>query len=145
MPQVRAEVFVPRPPEEVYRLAKDLEGLAPYLKDVETLRVVEASPERTKSEWVAVAMGKRVRWVEVEEWDDAELKNRFYSPEGDFDRYQGTWTFRPEEGGTRVQLAIEYELNLPLFGGILKKLVQKLMQENAEMFLRGLKERAEAA
>ncbi len=142
MPQVRAEVFVPRPPGEVYRLAKDLEGLKPYLKDVETLKVVESTPERTKSEWVAVAMGKRVRWVEVEEWNDAELKNRFYSPEGDFDRYEGTWAFLPEGDGTRVVLEIDYELNLPLFGGILKKLVQKLMQENAEMFLRGLKERA---
>ena len=145
MPQVRAEVFVPKPPKEVYRLAKDLEGLKPYLKDVETLKVVESTPERTKSEWVAVAMGKRVRWVEVEEWNDAELKNRFYSPEGDFDRYQGTWVFLPEGDGTRVVLEIEYELNLPLFGGILKKLVHKLMQENAEMFLRGLKERALAA
>jgi len=145
MPQVRAEVFVPKPPQEVYRLAKDLEGLKPYLKDVETLKVVEASPERTKSEWVAVAMGKRVRWVEVEEWNDAELKNRFYSPEGDFDKYQGTWAFLPEGDGTRVVLEIDYELNLPLFGGILKKLVHKLMQENAEMFLRGLKERALAA
>ncbi len=145
MPQVRAEVFVPKPPEEVYRLAKDLEGLKPYLKDVETLKVVESSPERTRSEWVAVAMGKRVRWVEVEEWNDAELKNRFFSPEGDFDKYQGTWAFLPEEDGTRVVLEIDYELNLPLFGGILKKLVHKLMQENAEMFLRGLKERALAA
>ncbi len=145
MPHVRAEVFVPRPPTEVYRLAKDLEGLKPYLKDVETLKVVESTPERTKSEWVAVAMGKRVRWVEVEEWNDTELKNRFYSPEGDFDRYEGTWAFLPEGDGTRVVLEIDYELNLPLFGGILKKLVQKLMQENAEMFLRGLKERALAA
>ena len=145
MPHVRAEVFVPKPPEEVYRLAKDLEGLKPYLKDVETLKVVESTPERTKSEWVAVAMGKRVRWVEVEEWNDTELKNRFYSPEGDFDKYEGTWAFLPEGDGTRVVLEIDYELNLPLFGGILKKLVQKLMQENAEMFLRGLKERALAA
>jgi len=65
--------------------------------------------------------------------------------EGDFDKYQGTWAFLPEGDGTRVVLEIDYELNLPLFGGILKKLVHKLMQENAEMFLRGLKERALAA
>ncbi len=145
MPQVSAEVFVPKAPEEVYRLAKDLEGLKPYLKDVESLKVVESSDARSKSEWVAVAMGKRVRWTEVEEWDDENLENRFYSPEGDFDTYRGRWRFLPQEGGTRVVLEIEYELNLPLFGGILKKLVQKLMQENAEMFLRGLKERALAA
>ncbi len=144
MPKVVAEVVVPKPPAEVYRLAKDLEGLKPYLKDVETLKVLESEPSRTKSEWVAVAMGKRVRWIEVEEWDDEGLKNRFYSPEGDFDKYEGRWFFLPEGDGARVRLEIEYELNLPLFGGLLRKLVQKLMQENAEMFLRGLKDRAEA-
>ncbi|AEB11895.1 type II toxin-antitoxin system RatA family toxin [Marinithermus hydrothermalis] len=141
MPTVRAEIHIPKPPAEVYAAAKDLEGLKPYLKDVETLKVLEDDGRTSRSEWVASAMGKKVRWVEVEEWDDAGLRNRFYSPEGDFDRYEGTWVFEAAEGGTRVTLTIEYELNLPIFGGLLQKLVKKLMQENAESFLEGLKER----
>ena len=141
MPTVRAEIHIPKPPAEVYAAAKDLEGLKPYLKDVETLNVLEDDGQTSRSEWVASAMGKKVRWVEVEEWDDAGLRNRFYSPEGDFDRYEGTWVFEAAEGGTRVTLTIEYELNLPIFGGLLQKLVKKLMQENAERFLEGLKER----
>jgi uncharacterized membrane protein len=67
MPEVRAERFIPAPPEKVYALAKDLEGLKPYLKEVETLRVLAQEGHRTKSEWVAVAMGKKVRWLEEEE------------------------------------------------------------------------------
>ncbi len=141
MPTVRAEIHIPKPPAEVYAAAKDLEGLKPYLKDVETLNVLEDDGQTSRSEWVASAMGKKVRWVEVEEWDDAGLRNRFYSSEGDFDRYEGTWVFEAAEGGTRVTLTIEYELNLPIFGGLLQKLVKKLMQENAERFLEGLKER----
>ncbi|GAA6733639.1 SRPBCC family protein [Thermus oshimai] len=145
MPEVRAERFIPAPPEKVYALAKDLEGLKPYLKEVETLRVLAQEGHRTKSEWVAVAMGKKVRWLEEEEWDDAGLKNRFWSPEGDFDRYEGTWAFLPEGEGTRVVLTLTYELTIPIFGGLLQKLVQKLMQENIESLLKGLEERVLAS
>ncbi|MGQ9510583.1 MAG: type II toxin-antitoxin system RatA family toxin [Thermaceae bacterium] len=143
MPSIHAEIFIPAPPEKVYRLAKDLEGLKPYLKDVETLKVLAQEGARTRSEWVGVAMGKKVRWIEEEEWDDHNLRNRFYSPEGDFDRYEGQWLFLKEGEGTRVVLDLEYALTIPIFGGLLQKLVQRLMQENTEALLRGLKERVE--
>lgn len=145
MPEVRAERYIPAPPEKVYALAKDLEGLKPYLKEVESLKVLAQEGNRTRSEWVAVAMGKKVRWLEEEEWDDGNLKNRFFSPEGDFDRYEGTWVFLPEGEGTRVVLTLTYELTIPIFGGLLQKLVQKLMQENVENLLKGLEERVLAA
>ncbi|ALJ91524.1 type II toxin-antitoxin system RatA family toxin [Thermus aquaticus] len=145
MPEVRAERFIGAPPAKVYALAKDLEGLKPYLKEVESLKVISREGHRTKSEWVAVAMGKKVRWLEEEEWDDENLRNRFFSPEGDFDRYEGTWVFLPEGEGTRVVLTLTYELTIPIFGGLLQKLVQKLMQENVESLLKGLEERVMAA
>jgi uncharacterized membrane protein len=141
MPTVQSELFIPKPPAEVYAAAKDLEGLKPYLKDVESLRVLETSDSRSRSEWVAVAMGKKVRWVEDEEWFDAELRNAFSSRQGDFDKYQGTWRFNPEGEGTRVVLDLEYELNIPIFGGILQKLILKLMKENCDGLLQGLKDR----
>ncbi|WP_243090936.1 type II toxin-antitoxin system RatA family toxin [Thermus neutrinimicus] len=145
MPEVRAERFIQAPAEKVYALAKDLEGLKPYLKEVESLRVLSHEGNRTRSEWVAVAMGKKVRWLEEEEWDDQNLRNRFYSPEGDFDRYEGTWVFLPDGEGTRVVLSLTYELTIPIFGGLLQKLVQKLMQENIESLLKGLEERVLAS
>ena len=145
MPEVRAERWIQAPAEKVYALAKDLEGLKPYLKEVESLKVLSQEGHRTRSEWVAVAMGKKVRWLEEEEWDDQNLRNRFYSPEGDFDRYEGTWVFLPEREGTRVVLSLTYELTIPIFGGLLQKLVQKLMQENVESLLKGLEERVLAS
>ncbi|MER3442956.1 MAG: cyclase [Meiothermus sp.] len=144
MPHVQSEIFIPKPPAYVYSCARDLEGLKPYLKDVQSLRVIEDDGGRSKSEWVAVAMGKKVHWIEEEEWFDAGLRNRFHSPEGDFDKYEGTWAFEAADGGTRVTLELEYELNIPIFGGLLQKLVLKLMKENCDGLLAGLKERAMA-
>ena len=60
MPEVRAERYIPAPPERVYRLAKDLEGLKPYLKEVESLEVVAREGARTRSRWVA-AGSRRTR------------------------------------------------------------------------------------
>lgn len=141
MPQVSSELFIPKPPATVYAAAKDLVGLKPYLKDVESLKVLEDSGSKSKSEWVAVAMGKKIRWIEEEEWFDSELRNRFFSPEGDFDKYQGTWVFLPEGDGTKVKLDLEYQLTIPLFGGLLQRLILKLMKENCDGLLQGLKER----
>lgn len=144
MPTVQAELFIPKPPQVVYAAAKDLEGLKPYLKDVESLKMLEDKGHYSKSDWVAVAMGKKIHWVEEEEWNDAELRNRFWSSEGDFDKYQGTWAFVAEGEGTRALLDLEYELNVPIFGGLLQKLILKLMKENADGLLDGLKNRVMA-
>ncbi|RIH87494.1 Polyketide cyclase / dehydrase and lipid transport [Meiothermus luteus] len=141
MPEVYAELYIPKPPQEVYRAARDLAGLKPYLKDVETLEVLEDTGSTSRTRFVAVAMGKKVQWIEEERWFDSELRNEFESTEGDFDLYQGTWTFLPEGEGTKAALRLEYELNIPIFGGLLQKLVKKLMQENVEGLLAGLKER----
>lgn len=145
MPTVQSQLLIPKPPAEVYAAAKDLEGLKPYLKDVESLKVLEHSESRSKSDWVAVAMGKKVHWVEDEEWFDGELRNTFSSSQGDFDKYQGSWSFKPEGDGTKVTLELDYELNIPIFGGILQKLILKLMKENTDGLLQGLKERCLAA
>lgn len=141
MPQVSSEIFIEKDPAVVYAAAKDLIGLKPYLKDVSSLTMLEDNGNITKSDWVASAMGKKIHWVEVEEWNDAELRNHFYSPEGDFDRYEGDWAFTPDANGTKVSLTLEYDLTIPIFGALLQKLVFKLMQENADGFLQGLKQR----
>ena len=141
MPEVSAELHIPKPPAFVYAAAKDLEGLKPYLKDVEHLKTLEDHGHTSRTEFVAVAMGKKVRWIEDEKWFDSEFRNEFVSTEGDFDKYQGSWRFFPEEGGTKAVLNLEYELNIPIFGGLLQKLVMKLMKENCEGLLQGLKER----
>ena len=145
MPQVSSELFIPKPPAQVYAAAKDLAGLAPYLKDVERLSVLEDRGTTSKTEFVAVAMGKKVHWIEEEKWFDSEHRNEFVSNEGDFDKYQGSWQFLPQGDGTKAVLNLEYELNIPIFGGLLQKLVLKLMKENCAGLLQGLKERCMAA
>ena len=123
----------------------DTYGLMIYQESVMRVAQKFAGYSLAEADNLRKAMGKKVRWLEEEEWDDENLRNRFFSPEGDFDRYEGTWVFLPEGEGTRVVLTLTYELTIPIFGGLLRKLVQKLMQENVESLLKGLEERVLAA
>ncbi len=62
----------------------------------------------------------------------------FHSLSGDWDRYEGLWTFTPEGDGTHVVLEISYDYNVPLIGALIKQLLAKLVQRNAEETLAGL-------
>lgn len=145
MPEVNSEIAIDAPAERVYRLAKDVEGLAEFLPNLERVTVREREGERTVSEWWGLVpeFRRSIRWVEEDLWDDAAMKCVFRSLSGDWDRYQGEWSFSPEGSGARARLRIEYEYNVPLIGPLIKKLLHKLVVRNVEETLAGLRARAE--
>lgn len=146
MPVVEASVVVNAPARTVYDAAKEFERLVEYLDEVESVKVVERTPTRSVTEWVAIAAGRRVQWTEVEEWDDATLSNRFHSPKGDFSKYEGTWRFEAlGAASTRVYLSLDYEINIPLLGPLLHGLIKSLMGKNTKAFVEALKRSVEEA
>jgi len=62
---------------------------------------------------------------------------------GDWDRYDGVWSFLAEGDGTHVTLDITYEYNVPLIGPLIKKLLHKLVARSADETLEGLRKMAE--
>ncbi|UCC69610.1 MAG: SRPBCC family protein [Armatimonadota bacterium] len=145
MPEVHSEIVIGAPPERVYGAAKDIEGLAEFLPNVEQVTIREREGSRTVSEWLGLVpeFRRSIRWVEEDLWDDARMRCEFRSLSGDWDRYEGEWSFVPEGSGTRVRLKIEYEYNVPLIGPLIKKLLHKLVARNVEETLAGLQARAE--
>jgi uncharacterized membrane protein len=137
--------------ETVYAAAQDIEGLAQYITDVESIKVLErqetpAGPV-TVSAWVGLIpeFSRKVRWSERDHWLDAEHRCDFELVSGDLDAYSGEWTFEPADDGTVTRLTVRYEYNVPLVGALIKKLVQKKMQDSVESIQAGLKRRAEGA
>ncbi|MBV9851764.1 MAG: SRPBCC family protein [Armatimonadetes bacterium] len=150
MPHIENEVLVNAPLEKVYALAKDVESFPQFMPDVESIHIAERSADgqRTVTDWVGVASDfkLKVRWTEEDLWDDAAHTCRFSQVKGDYQQYGGTWTFTQEAGGrTRFASAIDYELDIPLIGPLLKSLVAKLMRENTQRILDAIKRRAEGA
>jgi ribosome-associated toxin RatA of RatAB toxin-antitoxin module len=150
MPHIENQALVDAPLETVYALARDVEAFPQFMPDVESVQVVERSPDgrRVVADWVGVASDfkLKVRWTEEDVWDDAAHTCRFSLVKGDYQSYGGLWTFTTEaDGRTKFASALDYELDIPLIGPLLKKLVARLMLENTQRLLDAVKRRAEMA
>ena len=149
MPHIENTVTVNAPLEIVFALARDQESFPQFMPDVESVVVSERSEgsSRTVSEWVAVASDfkLKVRWTEEDVWDEAAHTLRFQQIKGDYTSYGGVWVFTEESAGiTHFHSEIDYELEIPLIGALLKAVVARLMQGNTQKILEAIKSRAES-
>lgn len=145
MPRVEASALVAAAPARVFAIARDIERFPEFMSDVKSVRITEKSDTAQVSEWVALISKFRieVKWTEEDIWDEETLTCRWRQTKGDFQQYDGVWSFAPDPAGTRMQLTIDYVYEVPLLGPILKALVAKLMQENVDTMLAALKAEAE--
>ena len=147
MPHIENSVTIDAPLDEVFALARDAEAFPQFMPDVESVTVTERAEDgsRIVTDWVAVASDfkLKVRWTEEDLWDTAAHTCRFRQLKGDYTAYGGLWTFAEEGGATRFQSEIDYELDIPLIGPLLKAVVARLMQSNTQKILEAIKSRAE--
>jgi ribosome-associated toxin RatA of RatAB toxin-antitoxin module len=147
MPEVSASIIIRAPLEAVYARARRVEDFPRFMPDLERVTVLERNGDvPTLTEWVGIIEGRRIHWVEEDEWDDAAHRCRFRQRDGDFDKYEGSWEFVPEgDGGTRTTIAVEFEFGIPLIGRLLSGLLRLKMRENIDGMLKALKQQIEGA
>ena len=148
MPHIENHTEINAPLETVFALARDPESFPQFMPDVESVTLVERSADggRSVADWVAVASDfkLKVRWTEEDIWDEAAHTCRFTQLKGDYTAYGGQWTFIPEGPNvTRFLSEIDYELDIPLIGPLLKAVVARLMRDNTQKILEAIKARAE--
>jgi len=143
---VEGDLLIRAPLEAVYGLAKRVEDFPRFMPDLERITVLERHGDvPSVTEWVGLVEGRRIRWVEEDAWDDAHHLCQFRQREGDFERYEGKWTFTPEDGGTRATIVVDFEFDIPLIGGLLSQLLRVKMKENIEKMLAALQGQLESA
>ena len=147
MPHIENGVSINAPLEKVFALARDAESFPQFMPDVESVVIGERSPDgnRMVTDWVAVASDfkLKVRWTEEDLWDEAAHTCRFTQLKGDYTAYGGLWTFTADGESTVFHSAIDYELDIPLIGPLLKAVVARLMQSNTQKILEAIKTHAE--
>ncbi len=148
MPHIENHAEINAPLEAVFVLARDQEAFPRFMPDVESVTVAERSADgsRVVTDWVAVASDfkLKVRWTEEDVWDEAAHTCRFTQLKGDYTAYGGLWTFTADGPNlTRFQSEIDYELDIPLIGPLLKAVVARLMRDNTQKILEAIKARAE--
>ena len=145
MPSVDTTVWIDAPLDKVYAIARDTRSFPEYMKDVKSVTPVEEDGHRFVADWVGVVptFGLKVRWRQEEIWDDATHSSTFRQLSGDYDRLDGTWSFKQENDGTRFDQHLDYEYNVPTLGPLVKKVIHSIVVKNLENINEAFKARAE--
>lgn len=150
MPQVKSKVLIEAPIDLVWELAQDVTtfpSIMPDLNKVEVLEKTHPAPTttRTITEWHGriKQFNRSIVWTEEDIWNHEEKACHFWQLKGDFTDYRGLWKFRPKGQQTELDLSVEYSFDIPLVGALMKGVLQKLMQQNADMMSSSLKSEAE--
>lgn len=143
MPKIETEIVIAAPLEAVYAVAKDIERFPEFLPDVESVVIIERSAGGFISDWVGVVekLNRKIKWREQDEWDDTTHICRFYALGGDWEKYDGIWTFTETDGGVKMHMELECEVNVPLIGAIIKALIGKLAKANVDNMFEGIRKR----
>jgi len=151
MPKVRQEIIVNAPAEKVFAVARQVERFPEVMPDLKSVQVLLRDGNRAVTRWISLAevgpLSREVSWEEEEWWDEQSLRAEFRLLSGDLQSYGGHWEFARDGGGnaTRVVLDFDYEIDLPLLGTLVRKLIHAKMEENCQSLLRALKQLAEEA
>ena len=150
MPQVTSQVTINAPLQKVWELAQNVEKFPDIMPDLDSVEVLERSqpaPDRTRvvTEWKGKIkqFNRSIMWTEEDIWNKAEHECHFWQLKGDFTEYRGVWKFVPRGDTTVVDLKVNYAFEIPLIGALMKSVLQKLMQGNADMMAQALKKEAE--
>jgi len=144
MPKIETDIFIPAPLDTVYAVGKDIEKFPEFLPDVESVTILERSATGWTSDWVGVVekLNRKVKWREEDVWDDATHTCTFRALSGDWDKYDGVWTFAAEGDGTRMRMELECDINVPMIGAIIKGLIAKLAKVNVDNMFEGIRRRS---
>ena len=148
MPRIEQSLTINAPIERVYEIALDVESFPEFMEDLQSLAVVERSPDgnRTVTEWVGLIREFKmtVKWTQEDRWNDAAHRDDFTLIQGDMDRMEGYWQFTPEgDSKTRFDSVVDYDYNVPLIGPMVKSLIKKKMTDNLQSTMDAIKRKAE--
>lgn len=144
MPYVESRIAVAAPARRVYELAKDQERFPEFMPDVETVTILQRTPERVVSRWKTLVEEAPIEWTEEDRFDDAALRIDYQLIEGDLDKFEGAWTFEHRDGLTHVVLGVDYDFGVPTLAELIGPTLEKKVRENSEMMLEALKREAES-
>ncbi len=145
MPYVETAIVVHAPARDVYELAKEQDRFPDFMPDVQSVTIVERSPGRIVARWKTLVEDAPIEWLEEDVFDDAALRVDYRLIEGDFDVFEGSWTFVEREGATHVTLGVEYDFGVPTLAELIGPTLERKVRENSEMMLAALKNEIESA
>ncbi|MCD6309641.1 MAG: SRPBCC family protein [Candidatus Eremiobacteraeota bacterium] len=144
MGYVKSSINVKADPEEVYKLARNMEEFPRYMPDVKEITVLERGENYTVTNWITEVEGTPITWKEKEIFDNSSLTISYRLIEGDLEKFQGEWHFIPVDEGTKVTLDVDYDFGVPAIEELMGPILKKKLEENCNMMLSSLKKKIES-
>jgi len=143
MPTISSQVIVRQKSDDLYRLLKSLDHYPTFLTHIESLKVLSASNNTALAEWCINVSGTRLRWKQLDIYDDAHASIRFRMLEGDYGHYEGEWELQPKGEVTRLSLKANIEWGLPHLSRYIDPFLQRKAELTIRSMLLAIKRRAE--
>jgi uncharacterized membrane protein len=143
MQTVEKSILVNAPVESVFAYWSQPANLPEVWPSLVEVKDVQPLPDGgLKYQWVYKMAG--VRLEGSTEIVESVLDQRIvHLSKGGIDS-KLTYTFQPEDGGTRMTVLVEYTVPVPVLGKLAERVIVKLNEHEAEVTLANLKTRLES-
>jgi ribosome-associated toxin RatA of RatAB toxin-antitoxin module len=139
MREVTIDAVVPAAlPDDVYRRLRDFGAYPRYTDAVREVTVVDLGADSVQAHWAVNFRNGVLCWTEHDTFDDAARTITFRQTDGDFDRFDGTWTVRADGDAVAVRFACTFDLGMPSLAPIIDPIACDALVENIQLILRGL-------
>lgn len=137
MHTVNRSAIVPYDPPDMYALVADIERYHEFLPWCTGSRVLEREGDEVLAE-LRVGYGKVSTSFRTRNRNRPGERIEMRLASGPFHTLEGSWTFEPHDGGTRVGLELRFELA----GELVDKALDRLFTHEAETLVEAFKKRA---
>ncbi|MER7044662.1 MULTISPECIES: type II toxin-antitoxin system RatA family toxin [Streptomyces] len=109
--------------------------LAPHVR---ATTVHSGFPEETgSSSWELHFRSGLLRWTEDDVFDVTALKTSFTQSDGDFEEFDGVWSFRQQDDDVLVEFAGDFDFGIPSLEGILDPIAERVIKETVAFAIAG--------
>lgn len=150
MPVIELTLLINSSVDRVVEVARETARFPEFMPDVKSIEILGRSEDGSvqQSKWVGriPQFGMTVHWSQEEAWSQSgdEVRSDFHQIEGDYDKMEGYWLFRPKDGCCEFLSYLDYEYNVPLVGPLIKQVINHIVKQNLQGVMMAISARAEA-
>ncbi|HBQ94925.1 MAG: cyclase [Sulfobacillus benefaciens] len=138
MPTVTVAEVVRADGVPIYSVLSDMAAFPRFMKNVQSVSVVERGEGFTHSQWVVKLQGATFKWTERDDFFPDEGRITYRQIEGDLKTFEGYWQLEPVSEGTRVILQTTFEFGMPMLASLLNPVAKLALRDNAKAMIRAI-------
>lgn len=133
------KVSGPHRRQALFERLQDLESFPRWMQGMVAVELLRRGGQRGVSRWAIEVHGCPVGWVQEDHFDAARSVWRFDGREGDFDFLSGSWSVRPEDGGSILQFESRWDMGVPIIDDLLGRSLEARMRDAAARLLEAVR------